>query len=138
MLTRYLSNLDSHLYCLRSGSGGHTRVPYRLAGGGDEPVDWALGQMIRRGDRNTPLFNSYRLTNQYQEKRGNETTYVYDFEAECRVVLNPSSFDNYGRTYPAQWMQPTNPRSPGETRSFKGSVSLVKKGDQWYARKTLR
>ncbi len=104
----------------------------------DEAVDWALGKMIRREDKSRPLFRSYRLTNQYREQRGNETTFVCDFEAECPVVLNPSSFDNHGRTYPAQWVQPTDPRSLGETRSFTGSVTLVRKGDQWYAQRTLR
>jgi hypothetical protein len=104
----------------------------------DKAVDWALGKVIRREDKSKPLFDSYRLMNQYREQRGDETTFVYDFEAECRVVLNPSSFDNYGRTYPAQWVQPTDPRSPEKSQSFKGSVTLVKKGDQWYARQTLR
>lgn len=104
----------------------------------DQAVDWVLGQLIRREDKSTPLSDSYRVTNQYQEQRGNETAFVYDFDAECRVVLNPSSFDNYGRTYPAQWVQPTDPRSPAQHRSFQGSVTLVKKGQKWYFRKTQR
>ena len=38
----------------------------------DKPVDWALGRVIWRDDKSKPLFSSYRLTNQYQEKHGHE------------------------------------------------------------------
>jgi hypothetical protein len=103
----------------------------------DKAVDGALAQVIRREDKSQPLFDSYRLTNQYQEKRG-ERVFVYDFEADCRVVRWMGGFDNYGVTHPDRWGQATDPRFPGEIRAFKGSVTLVKKGEQWYAPQTRR
>jgi hypothetical protein len=101
----------------------------------DYGVNWALATeyRIEWTDKKSNIFDNYRLTNQYSETVGSEKHLVYDFEAQCPLLVYSSS-DGSGRTDYA--MARGNPNSIMTTLS--GSVTLVKKGEDWYCNKTIR
>jgi len=101
----------------------------------DYGVNWALSTdyNIDWRDSKVNLFDSYKLINQYRETVGSEKHFVYDFEAECPLVVYRLP-DGSGRVEYAQF------RGDASSRLIKldGSVTLVKKGKEWYCSRTIR
>ena len=102
----------------------------------DYGVNWALSYRIQWKDKGRNLFDTYKITNQYVEKKDSEKHYVYDFEAQCSIALGPFTMDG-GRV----WMQ----KSTGGTGeldnqnvTLTGSFTLTKKGNEWYCSETIR
>jgi hypothetical protein len=98
----------------------------------DYGVNWSLSHSIQWTETKNNLFNSYRVTNQYNEKVGSEKHYVYDFEAQCPVIYVNLADD--GHPIYRQALGANN--SIVETIS--GSVTLVRKGQAWYCSDTVR
>jgi hypothetical protein len=82
--------------------------------------------------------SSTSLPDQYTRTRtiGSEKHFVYDFEAQCPLLVYSyyNSTDGSGGTVYA--MARGNPSSKMTTLS--GSVTLVAKGQDWYCSKTVR
>jgi hypothetical protein len=98
----------------------------------DYGVNWALNHSVQWPDTKINIFDSYRITNQYSEKVGSEKHCVYDFEAQCPLIYlnsdnNGHQFYRQGRGLPNSTMVVMN-----------GSVTLVKKGQNWYCTDTVR
>lgn len=108
----------------------------------DKGVNWALSAVIDWNYRDRNLFESYKVTNQYTEKRTDGTAYVYDFEADC-LVHNVTRIGEFSQS--PGWAQGV-PRDDaradkfnyGDIHQFKGTFTLIKKGDQWYRQETIR
>jgi hypothetical protein len=100
----------------------------------DCSVNWALINLchIEQTTTGMNVFDYYRLVNQYTEKVGSEKHYVYDFEANCTLVVYRAA-DGSGQKFYTH--------SPGnrlnEPVTINGSVTLVKKGNDWYSSKTV-
>lgn len=109
-------------------------------------VNWALSQIISWKYKDKNLFDAYKLTNQYTEKKDDGTAFVYDFQADCLVqqVYYPD-YDS-GNGGKNGWVQAltnagpayVNSQDGGDLRSFTGSFTVIKKGDVWYVGKTVR
>ena len=104
----------------------------------DYGVNWGLATeyRIEWTDKKSNIFDNYRITNQYRETIGSEKHFVYDFEAQCPLLVYSyyNSTDGSGGTVYA--MARGNPSSKMTTLS--GSVTLVAKGQDWYCSKTVR
>jgi hypothetical protein len=95
----------------------------------DQAVDWKLDQIIRRNDSSRRLYDSYKITNHYVEKRGDDRRFVYDFEAKARVTQ--WNYTDGGSFYKEDLQQ-------GIVTTFNESVTLTKKGEKWYCGSTTR
>ena len=100
----------------------------------DKGVNWSLSGMIIWEYKDRNLFERYEITNHYVEKRNDGVAYIYDFKASCVVM-------NFGD----KWMQafylgegPNKNGFIGEDHSFKGTFTLIKKGNAWYRKETIR
>jgi len=100
----------------------------------DYGVNWALSSQIQWQDKARNLFDSYRISNQYTEKVGDERHYVYDFKAECTVELGPFTTDG-GRVV---MQKGTSGQQNGQAATLSGSFTLTKKGTEWYCSQTVR
>ena len=104
----------------------------------DKGVNWALSAVIDWNYRDRNLFESYKITNHYAEGE----TYVYDFEADCLVhkVFRAGEFSQ--STGWAQAVPKEDARADefngGDIHKFKGTFTLIKKGDVWYRQETIR
>lgn len=104
----------------------------------DKGVNWALSAYIDWNYRDKNLFDSYKITNQYTEKQNGTTAYVYDFEADC-LVRKVLHVGGAGET--AAWSQalPNGDKfTSGSIEKFKGTFTLIKKGNTWYRQETIR
>ena len=98
----------------------------------DYGVNWSLSHRVQWIDTKKNIFDTYRIVNQYSEKVGSEKHYIYDFEAKCPLVY--VQLDENGRqTYRQGLGSPNSIMTP-----LNGSVTLVKKGEEWYSSETVR
>lgn len=108
----------------------------------EKGVNWALSGMIDWNYRDKNLFESYKTTNHYSEKRNDGVAYVYDFEADC-LVHTVFHVGQQGESKGwAQGLPKTDSRSDkyndGELHHFKGTFTLIQKGNTWYPQETIR
>jgi hypothetical protein len=108
----------------------------------DKGVNWALSAVIDWNYQDRNLFESYKITNQYTEKRTDGAAYIYDFEADC-LVHGVNRVSEFGQS--PGWAQAlpkddsrTDKFSGGDIHHFTGTFTLIKKGDQWYRQETVR
>jgi hypothetical protein len=104
----------------------------------DKGVNWALSEFIEWQFRDRNLFESYKITNQYTEKGTDGEAHVYDFEASC-LVRRALQAGNFGET--AVYLQAKRDGdkwTTGDIEQFKGTFTLIKKGNSWYRQKTMR
>lgn len=120
---------------LLSGCGGAPPPKENI----DYGVNWALSYRIQWSDKSRNLFDSYKITNQYVEKKDSEKHYVYDFEAQVPIEdMSPP-----GQSFPNRWFQintldnPT-PDDRKKIVTLSGSFTLSKKGNDWYCSETVR
>jgi len=98
----------------------------------DYGVNWSLSHKVQWTDDKSNIFGSYRITNQYSEKVGSEKHYVYDFEALCPVIF--VNLDDNGHPIYRQAVGANN----STMVTISDSVTLVKKGQDWYSSETVR
>ena len=108
----------------------------------DRGVNWALSGFIDWNYKDKNLFDSYRIVNQYTEKRSDGVAYIYDFEADCLVhVVFHAGQSGESKGW-AQALPKTDPRlnkfNGGDIHHFKGTFTLIQKGDAWYPVETVR
>jgi DNA-directed RNA polymerase subunit RPC12/RpoP len=101
----------------------------------DYGVNWALATdyRIEWQDSRVNIFDVYMLSNQYIETVGSEKHFVYDFIAQCPLLVYRPP-DGIGRV---EYVRARgNPNS--RLITLDGSVTLVKKGKEWYCNRTIR
>lgn len=101
----------------------------------DYGVNWALANdyRIEWRDSRVNIFDVYILSNQYIETVGSEKHFVYDFLAQCPLLVYRPP-DGIGRVeYVAARGNPNS-----RLITLDGSVTLVKKGKEWYCSRTIR
>jgi hypothetical protein len=104
----------------------------------DAGVNWALSGKIRWTDTSTNLFDVYKITNQYVEEADRERRFVYDFRAECLVVQTETAYEaGSGGAIPSQLFQ-TFGNVQRKRVVLDGTFTLVKKGEKWYCKETIR
>lgn len=100
----------------------------------DYGVNWALSSQIQWKDKQRDLFDSYKITNHYVERKEDENHYVYDFEAQCTIEQGPFTMDG-GRVI---MQNGTSGERNGQAATLTGSFTLTKKGNEWYCSQTVR
>ncbi len=104
----------------------------------DKGVNWALSARIDWNYRDRSLFDSYKVTNHYIEKRPDGEAHIYDFEADC-LVRQILHVGQSGSTPAWSQAQPNGDKfTSGKIEKFKGTFTLIKKGNSWYRQDTIR
>lgn len=98
-------------------------------------VNWALSASVGWRDKERNLFESFKITNQYTEKRKDGVACIYDFKAECRVT-EKSQTDRFGN-WKSVWDQGEG-TPKDQSKAYTGTFTLIKKGDKWYRQETVR
>lgn len=100
----------------------------------DFGVNWALENVyrVRQSASEGNIFDSYRIVNQYTERVGSERHFVFDFEANCSLIVSHSMDGAWLENYEHS---PNNKLS--KSVMISGSVTLVRKGNAWFATKTV-
>ena len=108
----------------------------------EKGLNWALSGMIDWNYQDRNLFESYKITNHYTETRNDGVAHVYDFEADCLVhTVFHVGQDSESKGW-AQGLPKTDSRSnkfnDGDLHHFKGTFTLIQKGNTWYSQETVR